>query len=168
MTQNETYLPDEALIISPLMSLKPEWIDFNGHLNMAYYNVLFDTAFDSVCVEIGLGPEYAKARNLTTYTGEIHLRYLREIHLGHLVYGTFQLIDFNEKSMHVYQELRHQDGWLSATSEGISLHVDMKGPKVAPYPPDIFSNIKEVSRRQSHMPKPESIGRKIEVRRKRT
>ncbi len=167
MKSDEKYFPDNALIISPLMSINPEWIDFNGHLNMAYYSVLFDTAFDGVCVELGLGPDYAESRKLTTYTGEIHLRYLREVHLDHLIYGTFQLIDFNEKSMHVYQELRHEDGWLSATCEGISLHVDMTGPRVAPYPPDILANIENLADRQSHLLQPDAIGRKIEVRRKR-
>ncbi len=159
---------NNGLIISEPMSIKPEWIDFNGHLNMAYYNVLFDTAFDSVCVILGLGPEYAETRKLTTYTGEIHLCYLRELHLEHKVYGTFQLIDFDEKRMHVYQELRHVDGWLAATCEGMSLHVDMTGPKVAPYPQDIFDNIKNLAERQSGLQIPDSVGRKIEIRRKNT
>lgn len=154
------------LIVSNPMSIKPEWIDFNGHLNMAYYNVLFDTAFDSVCVLLGLGPEYAEARKLTTYTGEIHLCYRQELHLDHKVFGTFQLIDFDEKRMHVYQELRHVDGWLAATCEGMSLHVDMTGPKVAPYPQDIFDNIRNLANHQSSLEIPASVGRKIEIRRK--
>lgn len=159
---------NNGLIVSAPMDIKPEWIDFNGHLNMAYYNVLFDTAFDDVCVILGLGPEYAKSRKLTTYTGEIHLCYLRELHLDHKVYGTFQLIDFDEKRMHVYQELRHVDGWLAASCEGMSLHVDMTGPKVAPYPADIFENIQNLANRQSDLQNPASVGRKIEIRRKST
>ncbi len=157
---------NNGLVVSAPMSIKPEWIDFNGHLNMAYYNVLFDTAFDDVCVILGLGPEYAEARKLTTYTGEIHLCYLQELHLEHKVVGTFQLIDFDEKRMHVYQELRHVDGWLAATCEGMSLHVDMTGPKVAPYPQDIYENIQNLAKRQTSLPKPEKVGRKIEIRRK--
>ncbi len=165
---NEEITPNKSngLIVSAPMDIKPEWIDFNGHLNMAYYNVLFDTAFDDVCVILGLGPEYAEARKLTTYTGEIHLCYLQELHLEHKVIGTFQLIDFDEKRMHVFQELRHVDGWLAATCEGMSLHVDMTGPKVAPYPQDIFENIQNLANRQSSLPKPEKVGRKIEIRRK--
>ncbi len=95
MTTEKTYIPDQALVISPMMRLKPEWIDFNGHLNMAYYNVLFDQGYDAVCVELGLGPEYAENRKLTTYTGEIHLRYVHEIHLNHPIHYTFQPIMYN-------------------------------------------------------------------------
>lgn len=166
MSADKPYTPDEALIVSPLMSIRPEWIDYNGHLNMAYYTVLFDQAYDGICDVIGIGENYAKTRKYTTYTGEIHLRYLRELHLNHLVYGTFQLIDFNEKCMHMYQELRHEDGWLAATCEGIGLHVDMAGPKVAPYPEDVYNNIQNLAKRQSTLAKPEGIGRKIEIRRK--
>lgn len=166
MDTTQKFKPDERLIISPMMSIKPEWIDFNGHLNMAYYNVLFDNAYDAVCVVLGLGPEYAVKRQLTTYTGEIHLSYRRELHLQHRVYGTFQLIDFDHKRMHIYQELRHEDGWLSAICEGISLHVDMTGPRVAPYPADILANIKALADRQSALPVPEFVGRKIGIRRK--
>lgn len=158
---------DNGLIVSSPMEIKPEWIDFNGHLNMAYYNVLFDTAFDDVCKRLGLGPDYAKLRGLTTYTGEIHLCYIRELHLDHIVRGSFQLIDFDEKRMHVYQELRHEDGWLAATCEGMSLHVDMSGPKVAPYPADIYANIEELRKRQSGLEIPENVGRRIEIRRKK-
>jgi len=157
---------DENLIVSPMMSIKPEWIDFNGHLNMAYYNVLLDNAFDNVCTFLGLGPDYAKSRGLTTYTGEIHLCYKRELHLDHTVFGTFQLIDFDEKRMHVYQELRHEDGWLAATCEGMSLHVDMDGPRVAPYPADIYANIQNLATRQASIARPDNVGRKIEIRRK--
>jgi acyl-CoA thioester hydrolase len=166
MSTNDAFSPREALIVSPLMPIEPDWIDYNGHLNMAYYNVLFDRAYDGVCEVLGLGPDYAKLRKHTTYTGEIHLRYLREIHLNHLVYGTFQLIDFNEKSMHMYQELHHKDGWLAATCEGIGLHVDMAGPKVAPYPEDIYHNIQNLAKQQSVLARPEGIGRKIGIRRK--
>ncbi len=166
MTGEEKYQPDQALIISPLMSLKPEWIDYNGHLNMAYYNVLFDNAYDGICDAVGIGENYARERRFTTYTGEIHLRYIRELHLNHLVYATFQLIDYNEKCMHMYQELRHKDGWLAATCEGMSLHVDMAGPKVAPYPDDIFENVRHLAQRHAHLPRPEGVGRKIEIRRK--
>jgi acyl-CoA thioester hydrolase len=166
MHKDKSYSPDKALIISPLMSIKPEWIDYNGHLNMAYYNVLFDQAYDGLCDAIGIGESYAKNNNFTTYTGEIHLRYLRELHLNHLVYCTIQLIDFNEKCIHMYQELRHEDGWLSATCEGISLHVDMSGPRVAPYPAGIFEKVQNLAKRQSALPRPDGIGRKIEIRRK--
>jgi len=60
------------------MTVLPEWIDFNGHLNMAYYNVLFDQGVDQAYSEIGLGPEYQRT-GCTTYVAEFHVCYLREL-----------------------------------------------------------------------------------------
>ena len=79
--------------------------------------------------------------------------------------ATFQLIDFDEKRLHVFQELRHEDGWLSATSESIALHVDMNGPKVAPFADDIMAKIQDMAERQKHLAVPEGAGRKIEIKR---
>ena len=31
---------------------------------------------------------------------------------------------------HTFQELYHEDGWISATGEGLTLHVDLTGPKI--------------------------------------
>ena len=72
--------------------VRPEWIDYNGHLNMAYYSVLFDTSVDEIYKEIGFGPDYAKNDCHTTYTAEFHISYIRELHEGDEVYVTTQLI----------------------------------------------------------------------------
>lgn len=64
--------PIGAPHISRIFDIEEEWIDYNGHLNMAYYTVLFDRASDEVSERLGMGPAYAKARRLTTYTAEIH------------------------------------------------------------------------------------------------
>ena len=64
------------------MQIEPQWIDYNGHLNMAYYNVMFDRAIDQLWLQLGIGPGYMKERNGSTFTAECHVRYLVEIHLG--------------------------------------------------------------------------------------
>ena len=159
-------LGESGLIISPLMELQDDWIDYNGHLNMAFYNVLFDRGCDLAFEILGMGPDYAETRKLTIYTAEAHVRYLREIHLGDRVQATFHLIDHDEKRMHVFQELRHESGWVSATSETLALHVDMSGPKVAPFPDDIMAKIEQLSAKQKQLPNPDGIGRKIEIKRR--
>ncbi len=152
--------------ISPLMELEKQWIDYNGHLNMAYYNVLFDRGCDTFFEEMGLGPHYIKERNLSFYTAEAHIRYARELHLGDRVRVSMQIVDFDEKRIHAYAELHHQDGWLSATSETMSLHVDMSGPRVAPFPEDIMDRIKKTAESHSNLPRSQNIGRRIEIKRK--
>jgi acyl-CoA thioester hydrolase len=147
------------------MKVLPEWIDFNGHLNMAYYNVLFDQGVDQAYGEIGLGPEYQRT-GCTTYVAEFHVCYLRELHEGDRVYTTFQLLDHDEKRFHSFQELWHVDGWLAATAEGLTLHVDQSGPRVAPMPQHILTRLEEMRRIHAQLPKPAQAGRSIGIRRK--
>ena len=68
-----------APFVSSLMRVEPQWIDYNGHLNMAYYNVLFDRAVDEVYELLGIGLDYLKQHNHSTFTAEVHVRYLREL-----------------------------------------------------------------------------------------
>lgn len=88
--------PIGAPHISRIFDIEEEWIDYNGHLNMAYYTVLFDRASDEVSERLGMGPAYAKARRLTSYTAEIHICYVRELHLSDRVTATWQLLDHDE------------------------------------------------------------------------
>jgi acyl-CoA thioester hydrolase len=155
-----------APFVSSIMEIRKEWIDYNGHLNMAYYNVLFDRCGDEAFELLGLGPSYASARKLTTYTAEAHICYVRELHLEHRVVSTLQILDHDEKRLRFFQELRHVDGWLAATSENLMLHVDMAGPKVAPFPADIMERIDAMARAHATLPVPERAGRSIAIRRK--
>lgn len=155
-----------APLVSRVMGIEKDWIDYNGHMNMAYYNVLFDRAADDVFETLGLGPHYARARRLTTYTAEIHVCYVRELHLADKVTVTFQLIDHDEKRLHAYQEIRHVDGWLAATCESLSLHIDMAGPKVAPVPADILARVESLRAAHAGLPMPERASRAIGIRRR--
>jgi acyl-CoA thioester hydrolase len=156
----------DAPLKSPFMEVEPQWTDYNGHLNMAYYNVLFDRANDHALATLGMNFDYVKNRRLTIYTAEIHVTYVKELHQGAKVFATFQIIDHDEKRLHIFQELYHEDGWLAATSEQLALHIDMSGPKVAPFPDDIMANVKAMAADHAKMPRPEKVGRSIGVKRK--
>ena len=126
-----------APFVSSLMRVEPAWIDYNGHLNMAYYNVLFDRAVDEVFELLGCGADYVK-KGFSTFTAEVHVRYLRELKEGDPVRVTFQLLDYDAKRMHYFEQLFHaEEGWVSATSENMSLHVDMAAKKTAPFPAEV-------------------------------
>ena len=158
----------QAPFVSRVQEIEKEWIDYNGHLNMAYYNVLFDRCADEAFEFLGMGPTYAQTRRLTTYTAELHVCYVRELHLGDKVRCRFHLLDHDEKRFHAFQELHHVDGWLAATSEVLTLHVDMGGPKVCPFPDDILANLKAMRAAHAALPVPERAGRSIAIRRKAT
>ncbi|HDY94752.1 thioesterase [Sulfitobacter sp. M220] len=144
--------------------VQPEWIDFNGHLNMAYYSVLMDNAVDDAYHQIGFGPEYQKTGH-TTYVAEFHVCYLRELHEGASTYCTFQLLDFDEKRFHSFTQLWHEDGWLAATGEALTLHIDQSGPRVAPMPADIMARLEAMRSAHATLPYPEQAGRKIGLKR---
>ena len=152
--------------VSRVMEVEKEWIDYNGHMNMAYYSVLFDRCSDGAFDLLGLGAEYARTRKLTIYTAEVHVCYVQELHLADQVTATFQLLDHDDKRLRAYQELRHADGWLAATSETLSLHVDMTGPKVAPFAADALARIEEMRRAHATLPMPARAGRSIGIKRK--
>jgi len=155
-----------APFISRPMDIEKDWIDYNGHLNMAYYNVLFDRCSDDAFEMMGMGPNYAKERRLTIYTAEVHVCYVQELHLEHKVVVSFQLIDQDDKRLRAYQEIRHVDGWLAATSETLSLHVDMSGPKVAPFPTDVQAKVEAMRTAHAALAMPERAGRSIGIKRK--
>src|ERR1700754_5362101 len=134
-----------APFLSSVMQIEPQWIDYNGHLNMAYYNVMFDRAIDQLWLQLGIGVTYMKERHGSTFTAECHVRYLREIHLGDPVQVSVYLLAADEKRIHTFEELRHAtEGWISATSENMTVHIDMTVRKVAPFPPDIQPRIADV------------------------
>lgn len=151
--------------ISSTMTVRPEWLDYNGHMNMAYYAVLFDEAADEIYPDIGFGPAYQKT-GFTTYTAEFHICYLRELHQDDRVTVSLQLLDFDEKRFHTYQEIWHEDGWCAATGEALGLHVDQSGPKVAPMPEHILRNLQTLAAAHSDLPRPERAGRRIGIPRK--
>ena len=144
------------------MTVRPEWLDYNGHMNMAYYAVLFDEAADEIYPDIGFGPEYQKT-GFTTYTAEFHICYLRELHQGDRVTVSLQLLDFDEKRFHTYQEIWHEDGWCAATGEALGLHVDQSGPKVSPMPGHILQNLDALASAHRGLPRPERAGRRIGI-----
>ena len=156
-----------APFVGSIQTVKPEWIDYNGHLNMAFYNVLFDNCVDEAFIELGLGPDYVKERNASFFTAEVHICYLRELQEGDPVRASVQLIGFDEKRAHFYQELRHaEEGFLSATSEQISLHVDMDRRKVAPWPEDVLTRLRNMKDQHADLERPERLGRSIGLTKK--
>jgi acyl-CoA thioester hydrolase len=152
----------EPLFVSSVMRVEPAWIDYNGHLNMAYYNVLFDRAVDEVFELLGCGSDYVKARNHSCFTAEAHVRYLRELHAEVPVRVTFQLLDYDSKRMHYFEQLLHAtEGWVSATSENMSLHVDMEAKRTAPFPDRLLTTLARMKSRHATLPRPEAAGRRI-------
>jgi acyl-CoA thioester hydrolase len=151
-----------APFVSSLMRIDPAWIDYNGHLNVAYYNVLFDRAVDEVYEVIGLGPTYLERHKHSTMVVEAHVRYLRELRETDPVRVTVQLLAYDAKRIHLFEHLLHADeGWVSATSENMTLHVDMTAKKVVPFPEGVMRALAAMKAAHAKLPLPDGVGRRI-------
>jgi acyl-CoA thioester hydrolase len=110
----------------------------------------------------GLGQAYLKERKHSFFTAELHVRYLRELSAGDPVRVTFQLLGHDSKRLHFFQQIMHAaEGWISATAENLSLHIDMTARKVAPFPPDVMQRLGEIRTSHGRLPRPEAAGRWI-------
>jgi acyl-CoA thioester hydrolase len=151
-----------APFVSSTMRVEPQWIDYNGHMNMAYFHVLFDRAVDEAFEVVGLGPDYAEQRKASYFTAEVHTLYKRELKVRDPVRVTLQLIGFDEKRLHFYEEIRHAtEGWTAAACEVLSLHVDLRSKKVVPFPAEILANLAVMKAAHSRLSRPASVGRVI-------
>ncbi|WP_397543367.1 thioesterase family protein [Roseovarius salis] len=151
--------------MSAFLGIEKDWIDYNDHLNMGYYTVLFDRAADELWERIGFGPDYVAATGHTTFSAEFHVRYLREVKLGDRVRCSIWVIDHDEKRFHTFQEMFREDGALVATGEGLTLHVNRDGPRVAPMPADIRKRIAALADEHAELGHPDGVGRRIGIRR---
>src|SRR4051794_39293390 len=156
-----------APFTASVQKVEPQWIDYNGHFNMAYYNVLFDRAGDQAFELVGLGPDYVKSHNASFFTLEAHVTYIRELHAGDSVKVTVQFLDYDAKRVHYVQEMHHAtEDWLSAVTENIVMHVDMTSKRSAPFPPDVLAKIEAMAAAHKLLPVPPQVGHKIGIPRK--
>jgi len=153
-----------APIVCPLKSVQAEWIDYNGHMNMAYYNLVFDQCLDFVFDELGIGADYVKSRGGSCFTREIHVNYLRELSLGDPIRVTFQLLAWDSKRLHFFEQMYHADAdYLAATSEQLSLHVDMHTRRTAPFPEEICGRLAALMESHGALATPEQVGHVIGI-----
>ncbi len=149
--------------------VRPEWIDYNGHMNVAYYVLAFDHATDRFLDLIDLGHDYMKRTNNSSFVLETHVTYAREVKRGDPLRFTLQLLDADEKRLHYYFEMFHgTEGYLAATSELISMHVDLDARLSAPMPEAARRRIAAILEAHRDLARPEQSGRVIGIRRKRT
>ena len=115
--------------------IQPEWTDHNRHMNVAFYTLIFDHAVDAFFNYVGLGRKYRETTNGTTFAVEQHVTFNKEVLQGDEVRCETQLIGFDNKRVHHYHEMYHlTEGYLAATCEFLSLHVDLETRRVAVMP----------------------------------
>ena len=160
-------MTQDVLSRSSRIRIDEDWIDYNGHLNTAWYHRLFDMGADEALDEIDLGPREITDRNKTIFTAQFHIHHQREVFVGSEVYSTLRIIDFDDKRMHYLQELHHADEhWVSATAHTLVLHVDLGRRKVEPWPDDIREKIVALHARHAELPPHPMVGAVLSIARK--
>jgi len=157
-------MTDAAPLVLWRETIRPEWIDYNGHMNVAYYTLVFDRAVDAMFEHLGMGRAYRDAGKGSSFSVEQHITYNREVLEGDEVRIETRLAGFDEKRIHHYHEMFHAaDGYLAATTEFLSLHVDLSTRRVAPLPADILDRLAALHAAHAALPPPRNAGRAIRV-----
>ncbi len=159
---------DTAEISTPLelpaTTVKPEWIDHNGHMNVAYYLLAFDLASETLDAYLGLSREYKAKSGLATFAADVHIAYRREVKEGDPLRFTGQVVACDEKRIHIWMDMFHAtEGYLAATCEQMILHIDMSVRRVAPMTPDMQDWIRAVRDAHAILPTPDGLGKVIRV-----
>ncbi len=147
--------------------VEDQWTDYNGHLNMAYYAVLFDRAAEELFETFGLGPDYVKQTNCTFFTLETHTTYANELHAGDQVRIETQIVRADQKRVHYVQQMFRGDStYLACVLEVMVSHIDLTAKRTSAFPPEIQAKIDDMAARHKALTLPPQLGHVIGLPRK--
>ncbi len=148
-------------------SVLPEWIDYNGHMNVAFYVLAFDKALDKIFDMLDIGAAYVQRTGDSAFVLQNHVAYLAELKLHDPLRVTFQLLDWDAKKAHYFMQMYHAtEGFLSATAEQVMMHVSLETRRSSPFPAEAQAKLAALQEAHRSLPRPESAGASIGIRRK--
>lgn len=118
-------------------TVRPEWIDYNGHMNEAYYVLVFGQATDELMILTGLDEPYRERSGCSLYTAEAHVRYLREVSEGTGLTVRTRVLGVDAKKVRLVLEMFASGTDPVATSELLMIHVDQGAGRAAPFPDSV-------------------------------
>ena len=140
----------------------PEWVDFNGHMNVAFYVKAFDEALDHVQGIIGIGTDYRAATRNSTMTLEMHVNYLKEILEAEPFIVDTYILGVDAKRLHVGHVMFHgETGDRLATSESMLVHVSLETRRSCPFPEKAAAGLLDWARRHEGFERPAEFGRAV-------
>ena len=157
-------LPENG-IVSTTVEVLPEWLDYNDHMNVAYYVAAFDLGIDAFKAVLGIDLAYIAREKKSTVALESHITYQQEASLGEALRIDTRLLDFDGKRCHLYQEM-YREEILISTLESLSISFDTKRRRSCPFDPVMATRYKEMFEAQKMMPVPEWVGKSVSMRRK--
>ena len=140
----------------------PAWIDYNGHMNVAYYVLAFDHATDAVLAALGLGPSYADAAGKSIFVADMHVAFRREVHDGDMLRFESRLVGFDETRIHLFHTMfGGESSDPAATNEIMCAHVDLGSRRPISLPPERKSAVEALWQAQNDLELPAGVGRVI-------
>ena len=161
-------LPGEP-IAAPLRLISPtvprEWVDYNGHMSESCYLLVFGDQSDAFFRLIGIDEE-TRAGGHSLFTVQTMIFNLAEAHLGDRLDLSLQLLDADEKRLHIFHAMHNAEtGVLLATGEQMLVHVDVAAGRSMPMPPDLHARVQAVLAAHADLPCPAQAGRNIAIKR---
>lgn len=158
--------PIEAPLCLLQTTVAPQWVDYNGHMSESCYLLVFGDNSDAFFRFIGIDEAYRGAGH-SLYTVQTQLHNLREAAQGEPIRVTLQLLDADEKRLHIFHAMFHgASGELLATGEQLLVHVDMRAGRSAAMPPDVQRKVMAIRAAHATLPRPAQVGQPIGIRRK--
>ena len=159
---------DGGPLVSPPREVPAEWIDYNGHMNVAYYTMAFDKCSDVVFDEvIGMGEAAARELRMGPMVVAQTIHYVGELLEGESFLCRMQLLDWGPKQIHFFSEMvKAADGALCATSETLTLNVDLEARRTTPYPDWAQARLARLHAAQAGLARPAQAGAVVGIRRK--
>jgi|SRR5690625_202797 len=146
--------------------VKADWVDYNGHMNDAEYARVFSLAVEQLMNKLGIDESFRNTYDYSIFTLETHICYLAEAHERETLQTTVQLLDHDEKRIHVFFTMHNKDAKEIATSEQMLMGMDLKEERPASFPTSIKQQIQKIAHEQKDLPYPEKAGSQIGIRRK--
>jgi acyl-CoA thioester hydrolase len=111
-----------------------DWVDYNGHMNMAYYVLIFDQAWEVALEKFKMGESAAKSEQRSTMVVETNTKYINEVKENEEVDINLIYFDHDKKRLHLKMEMNEKKtNKLSASMEWISLYIDLGKRKVTEF-----------------------------------
>jgi len=141
-----------------------DWVDYNGHMNLAYYVLVFDHATDALLDYLKLGSDYRDRTRGSVFVVESHVGYQREIMEGAEVSVRTQLLGADTKRLHVFHSMFEKGSdQVAATIELMFVHVNLDTRRTMPFPADVQERFQNLIARHEKLGWPEQAGRRISL-----
>ena len=156
------------LFQSKIQNVDEDWIDYNGHMNVAYYTLAFDKVLDDFLeTNLKIGPSFVKKEKQGPYSLQANYNYLDELKLNDKFFSKVYIIDSDQKKIHLVLEMiNFTTKKIVALCETLLINVDLNIRKSVIYNTVAKRKIKQYQNISKKFPLPLEVGKIIKIKKK--